>query len=133
MLGDSAFENTWFMVSAYKCSANSELRFEQELFNRSLAGPRVCSEHTIGILKGWFPFLRQICMQITDKKSHLKWILCYIEVCIILHNLLTQRHDNSDDSWIQDDFSDIDDADSGPLDDDNEPNLPVPDNARNDT
>jgi len=84
-------------------------------------------------LKRAVPFLRQICMQITDKKSHLKWILCYIEVCIILHNLLTQRHDNGDESWIQDDFSDIDDADSGPLDDDNEPNLPVPDNARNDT
>jgi len=131
MLGNSAFENTWFMVSAYKRTANSVLRFKQELFNRSLAGPCVHSEHTIGILKGQFPFLRQICMQITDNRNSLKRILHYIEVCIILHNLLTQRHDDGNDHWIQnDDFSDIDD---GPLDDNNELNRPVPNDARNDT
>jgi len=71
-------------------------------------------------------------MWITDNRNSLKWILRYIEVCIILHNLLTQRHDDSNDHWIQNnDFLDIDD--DGPLDNDNELNLPVPDDARNDT
>jgi len=57
-------------------------------------------------------------MQITDNKNSLKCILHYIEVCIILHNLLTQWHDGDDDGWIQDNFSDIDDVNRGPLDDD---------------
>jgi len=40
---------------------------------------------------------------------------------------------DGNDHWIQDnDFSDIDDASRGPLDDDNEINLPVPDDVRND-
>jgi len=41
-----------------------------------------------------------------------------------------QQHNDGDDCWIHDDdFSDIDDANRAPLDDDNKLNLPVPDDA----
>jgi len=69
-------------------------------------------------------------MHVTDDKKSLKCILHYIEVCIILHNLLMQQHNDGNDCWIHDDdFSDIDDANRAPLDDDNKLNLPVPDDA----
>jgi len=115
LLGDSAFENTWFMVSAYKKPANMTLPREQEVFNSALAKPRVISEQTIGILKGRFPWLRHIRMHITDDRKSLRRILRYVEVCIILHNLLIKQEDAGDDNWIDDDdFSAFDDAERAP-------------------
>jgi hypothetical protein len=53
MLGDSAFENFWFMVAAYRKPRGTILCHEHEVFNDAIAhGPRVLSEQTIGILKG---------------------------------------------------------------------------------
>jgi DDE superfamily endonuclease len=74
LLGDSAFENSWFMVSSYKCPKGMELGRTEEIFNAALAKPRISAEHTIGMLKGRFPWLRSIRMKITEKKKSLKII-----------------------------------------------------------
>jgi hypothetical protein len=62
LLGDSAFENSPSMVSAYKNlpGPGGSLSLEQEKFNTCLGRARVISEHTIGLLKGRFPWLRHM-------------------------------------------------------------------------
>ena len=60
ILGDSAYSCQSYMVPAYKKTANRELSREQEIFNKTLSTPRVESEHTIGMLKKRWPFLRLI-------------------------------------------------------------------------
>ena len=94
---------------------------------------RVISEHTIGILKGRFPWLHSIRCRIDDDKKSLKRILEYIDCTIILHNLLMERKDEIPDDWMDlDDFSDIDDAGRAPGGDDDVLNQAVPDNAPSD-
>lgn len=130
LLGDSAFENKWFLVSAYKKPFGTSIPREFEVFNTCMAKPRVISEHCIGLLKGRFPWLREIRTVIKGKKD-LKSILFYIDVCVILHNLLV--NDTVPDEWdLKDDFSDIDDAERAPLSADDELNYAVPSGARND-
>ena len=110
LLGDSAFENTWFCVSSFKKPRGGTLPREQELFNDALKSPRVLSEHCIGILKGRFPFLRSIRNLITEDKEDLKRILKYVSAAAILHNLLIEYDDEVPDDWIDfDDFSEMDD------------------------
>lgn len=67
-------------------------------------------------------------------KKTLKDILKYLDVCIILHNLLTKNDDTIPDEWIDDDdFSDIDDNDRSPaITADDELNRPIPDFLPND-
>jgi hypothetical protein len=79
-----------------------------------MARPRITSEHTIGMLKARFPFLRSIPMVITDKPRSVKLILQNIECCIILHNMLIDAEatvsDDLPDKWYEqgDDVSAID-------------------------
>jgi hypothetical protein len=130
MLGDSAFECKWFMVSACKSPRGAPMPPDHEYFNTIMAGPRVISEHCIGILKGRFPWLRSIRNKITEDAGSIKRILEYIECSIILHNLLLQSGDDIPQCWIDtDDFSDI--GDPG-IPEDDELNLAVPDGAPND-
>ena len=56
-IGDSAFENHWFMVSAFKKPKGVPIPKEYEKFNEKLARLQIISEHCIGILKGRFPWL----------------------------------------------------------------------------
>jgi hypothetical protein len=51
LLRDSAFTATSFLVPAYKKYGGRV---------QLLPGARCQVEHTIGIWKGWFPFLREI-------------------------------------------------------------------------
>jgi len=82
-----------------------------------MAKLRIISEHTIGILKGRFPWLRSIWMLITDKIESLEKILHYIDATIILHNLLIELNEKEDPDWIDlEEFSDIDDAERAPYD-----------------
>jgi len=74
-LGDSAFSNSPFMVSSFKKQSGEEIPEEHERFNKLLSKVRMRSEHTIGILKGCFPWLRSIRMKITTKKRSLCRIL----------------------------------------------------------
>ena len=131
MMGDSAFENTWFLVSAFKKPRGSTLPRDHELFNDALKSPRVISEHTIGILKGRFPWLRGIRHLITDDPNDMKKILNYIMAACILHNLLLNCL--IPEEWIDnDDRSDIDDPDRGYIDEDDELNMAVPEGAPGD-
>ena len=88
MLFDSAVTPRVNVVSLYKKGVGAELPVRQAQFNSIHAGPRVTSEHTIGIFKARFCFARQIRMKITaDANSFAKVMNC-IKACIILHNML---------------------------------------------
>lgn len=131
LLGDSAFTNNWFIVSAYRKPFGMVLPRAHEYFNDKEKPVRAISEHTIGILKGRFPWLRSIRTIITDDPKSIKRILEYIDACIILHNLLVKRNDEIPDEWIDDDeFSDIDDDERAPVPD--SLNEAIPEGAPND-
>ena len=91
IIGDSAFENTWFMVSAFTAPPGQSLVGDKRQFNTCMSRARVISEHTIGLLKGRFPWLRSIRKVITDDTETLQNILGLIDSCVILHNFLVQR------------------------------------------
>ena len=114
MLSDSAVENCPFVVSAFKKPPLKSMPVMEEKFNTKLARPRVRSEHTIGVLKGRFPFLKKICFNITDDPESMMRILRYIDCCVILHNLLIpeEKEINETPEWYEDDgyTSDADDA-----------------------
>jgi DDE superfamily endonuclease len=127
LLGDSAFENSWYMVFSYKCPKGMELGRQQELFNNALAKPRISAEHTIGMLKGRFPWLRSIRMKITEDNKSLKIILKYIDVRVILHNLLITQKDPVCNKWLK--ATDLQD----PLEEYEELNVAVPRHAPKDS
>ena len=54
-LGDSAFENDWFMVAAFKKPKDLAIPAAHEKFNTMMARLRIITEHCIGMLKGRFP------------------------------------------------------------------------------
>ena len=109
LLGDSAFQNTTFMVSSYRKPAGGTMNLYEEKFNTALARPRVLSEHCIGIWKGRFPFLKGIRMKITDDTNSLKHILRMIDVCVILHNFLLEQNDEAPVDWMDVSRDDDDD------------------------
>jgi DDE superfamily endonuclease len=116
IIGDSAFENSWFMVSAFKKPRDETIPKNQESFNEKLAKLRIVSEHCIGILKGRFPWLRSIRLPITEEKKSIIRILKLLEATIILHNMLIQFKEEERKEWIieEDDYSAVDDADRVP-------------------
>lgn len=134
LLGDTAYENDWFIVSSYKKPAHGTMPYDQELFNDAMKRLRVVSEHTIGILKGRFPMLRSIRMKITDpKRDSVTIINRYIEGAVILHNLLLQHNDEIPEDWIaDDDASAFDDPTRGMTEEEMAKfhlNAPIPDGA----
>ena len=103
-IGDSAFSNSPFMVASFKKQHGEEMTEEHEKFNKLLSKVRMRSEHTIGILKGHFPWLRSIRMKITKDKKSLRRILRLLEATIILHNMLLTCNENMEmKAWIDDD------------------------------
>ena len=111
IIGDSAFENSPTMVATFKCPKGHTLPPDEEKFNKTLSKLRVTSENTIGILKAHFPFLRSIPMVITDHKNSIQQILCVIDCCVILHNLLIDCNDEIPEEWLEDgDYVSEDDA-----------------------
>jgi len=107
-IGDSAFLNSSYMVALFKKQHGEEMTEEHEKFNKLLSKVRMRLEHTIGILKGRFPWLRSIRMKVTEKKSSLRRILRLVEATIILHNMLLTCNENMEvKAWIdEDDISD---------------------------
>jgi hypothetical protein len=102
LLADSAITNSPTVVSSYKCRRGEKLPRDQEMFNTHLGKLRVTSEHTIGMLKARFPFLRSIPMVVTKHKNSMRRILRVIDCCILLHNLLIDEHDDVPDEWYDD-------------------------------
>jgi hypothetical protein len=84
ILGDSAFENNWFIASCYKKPANTVLNWDQEIFNLAVSRANIAVEHTIGMLKGRFPWLRQIRAKLTEDVASMQQMLEYIDCCVIL-------------------------------------------------
>lgn len=132
IMGDSAFENKWFMVSAFSSPAGQAMSMDKSLFNKHLSKVRVISEHTIGLLKGRFQWLRSVRMMITEDPRSMQGILQLLDVSIILHNYLLGFGDREIvESWIDDDdITAVDAPDRLPPDD--ELNLPVPDGVSGD-
>jgi hypothetical protein len=70
LLGDSAFTNNAWMLAAYKkFGGQIVLASGQIFFNDLLSAAQCKEEHTIGIWKARFPFLRQLQNRITGKTS----------------------------------------------------------------
>ena len=82
----------------------------------------------MGMWKGQFPWLRKIRMIINNNPKSLKRILLYIDASIILHNMLIELGDDSDEGvdWNVDNevLTDIDDA--GCIPEEDVLHLPVP-------
>jgi hypothetical protein len=121
LLGDSAFTPGQHMIPAFKHPPKSNMPAEESSFNTLLAKPRVKSEHCIGLLKGRFPWLKNIRITIHAKKD-LKQINKFIKAAVILHNLLIETP--YEEEWIDEAFLE--------LDNDDELNVQVPvDNPNN--
>ncbi|KAH9110807.1 hypothetical protein LEN26_013620 [Aphanomyces euteiches] len=95
LLADSGYMLCDFLVPSYKRTRGSQLSQEQLNFNTRLAQCRSVNEHFIGLLKG-FQSLRGMRMDIS-KKSAAKTMIMYIRCASILHNLLLDMSDPSDD------------------------------------
>jgi hypothetical protein len=118
LLSDSALTNSRTVVSSFKCASGHSLPPDRERFNKILAKPRVISEHTIGMLKGRFQFLKSMPMKITEQKKSVKKILRIIDCCVIIHNFLLKVGDDElPNDWVEeeesDDESDDDASDVG--------------------
>jgi DDE superfamily endonuclease len=132
-IGDSAFENSWFMVSAFKKPKGEPIPPEHEKFNEKLARLRIISEHCIGMLKGRFPWLRSIQLKVNKKKSSLRKINHLLEASIVVQNMLVELGEETKKEWInRDDFSDLDDAERAPYEEGDSLNQAIPNGASKD-
>ena len=116
-LGDSAFENDWFMVAAFKKPKDLAIPASHEKFNTKMARLRIITEHCIGMLKGRFPWLRSIRLKITEDRKSLLKILYHLEASVVVHNMLIELGEEEKGDWLdflEDDMSDIDDAERAP-------------------
>ena len=99
LLANSAYTSNQYTVPAYK---GSDLLDSQNVkFNYHLAQSQVRIEHAIGILKGQFASLQEICSQIRncwEMKEAIKWIIS----CLILHNLLANLKDQWNELYKED-------------------------------
>ena len=116
MLSDSALENCDYVVAAFKKPPLKCLPRENERFNTKLAVARIIAEHTIGLLKGRFPWLKRIRNRITRDKKSMRFVLQLIDCCVILHNLLLPGADEENlPNWFdEEELSDVDDDSRAP-------------------
>ena len=105
LLGDSAYSNSRVMVSAFKKPVGHPMPQLQEKFNTQLAKARILSEHTIGMLKCRFPWLRSIRLTITTDKKTTQEILMHIHATVVLHNWLIKLNDDTDGMEEEEDDS----------------------------
>jgi hypothetical protein len=132
-IGDSAFENSWFMVSAFKKPKGLAIPEAHAKFNEKMARLRIISEHCIGMLKGRFPWLRSIRLKVTDKNKSLREILETLEATVIVHNMLIEFGEEDKEDWMDlDDFSDMDDAERAPYEEGDALNQAIPAGAPKD-
>jgi DDE superfamily endonuclease len=86
------------MIPPFKSSAGTSLSRNRTAFNTMLSKPRVKSEHCIGILKGRFPFLKDIWLLLVTKEDMTR-IIDYVRGSIVLHNFLL-KSDEPDEDWL---------------------------------
>jgi hypothetical protein len=93
------------------------LAHHKRKFNEIVKPPREISEHTNGILKGRFPYLREIRMLISDDPKTILRIVQLIHSVVLLHNFLINIQDEGDDFLhADDDIDDDDDEDNQTID-----------------
>lgn len=127
ILGDSAFEASDTVIPAYKKPNGHNIPQEHENFNKCLSAGRVISEHTIGIWKARFPWLRNIPLLLTEKQESTRKLLNFMECSVILHNFLVIENEGDvPQEWL-------DDADINHLDENDELNRAIPANAPKNT
>ena len=134
LIGDSAFECSPTMVSAFKKPKGVAIAERNERFNEKMAKLRIISEHTIGLLKGRFPWLRSIRFKINKHKSSLLNILHMMEATVVLHNILIEWGEEERQEWLQDtvDPIDLDDPLNSPYLEDDALNTKMPDGSPKD-
>jgi hypothetical protein len=127
IMGDSAFEPSTYLIPAFKKPHGHVLPQEYENFNKHLSSARVISEHTIGIWKARFPWLRNIPLLLTENPRTTRRVLQLIECSVILHNfLIMEKEGEVPSEWLDND--DI----CPPDEHDREVNRPLsPDAAKN--
>ncbi len=107
ILCDTAFEPSDICVPAYKTDAGFHQSPEKIKFNNALSRRRVITEHTMGLWKGRFPWLRSIRMRITNNPISLKKILKYVSATVVLHNMIIEiAEDDNDDESLPWDIND---------------------------
>jgi hypothetical protein len=127
LLGDSAFTSNAWMVPAYKRFGGQIVLAPGQIFFNNLLSAYLLSayllsaawckvEHTIGIWKARFPFLRQLRNQIIGKKS-MKEVINFVKASAVLHNLFVCKH-AVPKSWLS-----MDDLVEPDFDDDLDENL----------
>jgi hypothetical protein len=84
----------WLLI---KKPPGEALPSRHERFNTQVAKARISSEHTHGMLKSRFPWSRSIRLAVTQDKKSLHNILQLIHATIVLHNMLIDFNDTTDD------------------------------------
>ena len=105
LLGDSAFQPSSVMISAFKKPRGCSYQQNHEFFNTLLAKPRVKSEHCIGILKGRFQYFKRI-RALLSRKQDLQKVIDFFNCACILHNWLIK--DPVPLNWIEIDIEEDD-------------------------
>lgn len=95
ILADSAYPLTHWCLTPFKCPRRGQLDDDHKHFNKKLSAFRVRIEHTIGILKARWAFLRCIPNRGGGTRESLKWYYEWIGAAVVLHNLLI----NTSDEW----------------------------------
>ena len=73
------------------CKAGQKLDCNDTSFGKALSKAQIMSKHTIGVLKGHFPWLRSICKQITEDPESFGSALLFTGATVVLHNILTKE------------------------------------------
>jgi DDE superfamily endonuclease len=108
IMTDTGYDCYSYCVSYYRKPPNNPMPPDYAAFNSACCKARICVEHTIGMLKGWWQWLQEIRKKVTDKPASVQSIVEYIKCVIILHNmLLTTCNDDIPNSWIEQDDDDL--------------------------
>jgi hypothetical protein len=92
LIGDSAYTTTSYLFLAYKNFGGQVMLFVgQVFFNHLLSSLCTNIEHTIGIWKGRFPFLKNIHVNIASMKD-MRHDIRLVKVSVVLHNLFVGSH-----------------------------------------
>jgi hypothetical protein len=102
LIGDAGYTNTKGMITSYRMPAGAiSLPPDRSFFNRAHARARITIEHTIGLLKGRFPFLRCIPLRVTQNNNTVLKVVRFIEAIICIHNIMHDFSEGDCDKWIK--------------------------------
>ena len=79
MMGNGAFENHWFAASAFTALPGQSVEPDHAVFDGALSKARVMSDHTIGLLRGTFPWLQSMRKTIAEDVSTLTNTLLFMK------------------------------------------------------